>query len=320
MIIHNLFYIIIFVTVIGSIFTIFSLFAGKILHSALPFWFAMSCMASYILPVIRPGLYLISPENQSWIDGYYTACMIWICGIFLFIAYDIIKVSLARRALRGYCPCNENRILTICGECAKLVGQNKTPAVFFGTLNDPACVTGIFQPKVILKESVIRQLSDRELTAILCHEIAHIKRSHILFRRIFDYVCILNWFNPLVWIARKNFDLSCETDCDRIVLFALKGKTTSGEYANTMLRLLELSAALPHKAARGMGALGYLSAKRRILAIMNRPTPLKKTLTALILAIFLVITLLLSITMSRGYFYPYPAHISEMREYALAWR
>ena len=53
------------------------------------------------------------------------------------------------------------------------------------------------------EREITAQLSDAELTAVLSHEMTHVRRKHILLERIWAYICILNWFNPLVWGCGK---------------------------------------------------------------------------------------------------------------------
>ena len=67
-IICDTFNIILFVTAVGSVFTIVSLAADRILHFTPPLWFSICGMAAYVLPVLSPGLYLVPPEPHSWIQ------------------------------------------------------------------------------------------------------------------------------------------------------------------------------------------------------------------------------------------------------------
>lgn len=62
---------------------------------------------------------------------------------------------------------------------------------------------GLLHPAVILNKAVCKQLTDRELTAVLCHEMTHVRRKHMMLASVFDYICIIHWFNPFVWIMRQ---------------------------------------------------------------------------------------------------------------------
>ena len=128
--------------------------------------------------------------------------------------------------------------------------------------------------------------------------------------RIYDYICILNWPNPLGWIAKKEFAVHCEIDCDQRALARLENRATNVDYAGAMVRLLGLSAVQNSGGVGGMSALGFLVAKRRMELIMCRPGKAKKIIAILVLGLLLSLIILFSIFISRGYFYPYPAYQS----------
>ncbi len=293
-IIGDVFNIILFVSVIGGAFTILSLLANRVLRFTLPLWFGSCGMVAYIIPLLAPGLYLIPPEEQTWRSIYYVLCTAWFCGTVLLILFDIIRTMLAHRAIRNYRICDDDRIAAICTHCCKLADLKKVPLVYFGTLDDPACVAGVLHPAIILNETMIKQLTDMEFTTVICHEVTHIKRRHILWRRIYDYICILNWFNPLAWIAKKDFSVHCEVDCDRNALVSLEKEITDTGYANAMIRLLELSTIHAGNEGHGLSALGFLLTKRRMELIMHKPAKMRNVLFSMML--------------SRGHFYPYPAY------------
>lgn len=305
-IICKIFYIMLFVTVIGGVFTILSLAANRVMRFTLPLWFGICAMAAYIVPVLAPGLRLISPEDQSWIEEYYVACKVWLCGAALFTVYDIVRSAIASRARCKYRVCENERVMSICRQCAGIVKLKKVPQVCFGTLDDPACVVGILHPTIILNEQIILQLTDADLSAVLCHEMEHVRRGHIILGRIFDYICILNWPNPLAWIAKREFAVHCEIDCDRSALASLEGRLSGAEYAGAMLRLLGLSVEQAGNSG-GMSALGFLIAKRRIERILHKPSIEWKIITTSALALLIAAIILFSMYLSRGHFYPYPA-------------
>ena len=95
-IINNLFYIILFTTVEGSIFTISALMLNRVFHIVLPLWFGNLGMLLYVFPILAPGLFLVSPETQMWLKGYQIACIIWSCGILFFVLYNLLKTIFAR--------------------------------------------------------------------------------------------------------------------------------------------------------------------------------------------------------------------------------
>lgn len=307
-ILGNVFNVVIFVSVIGSIFTAISLFVNYVLRCNLPLWFSLCGMIFFVVPFLSPDVFLISPEIQDWINGFRIASFLWACGCGVFIAYDLIRLMLAKQAIKNYQICNNERLNCIYFKCVEKATLKKAPILYCGTLDNPICVTGIFRPIIILNETIIEQLTDIELSAVFFHELTHVKRKHTLLERIFDYVCILNWMNPLSWIAKRNFSLHCETDCDSHTMKILRGKVTETEYASAIIQLLEHSTVRTVKPGNGIGALDFLLTKRRIKRITAKTSKIRDKITAFILAVLLALMFIISMRFSRGAFYPYPAY------------
>ncbi len=305
--IGNLFNIVLFVTMAGSLFTLVLLFAKKVLHLVLPLWFGVLGTAFFLIPFIVPQVQLVPPEKTLWIYGYKIACMIWASGAVLFLLYYSLRGLLAYRAIKKYPACSDERVCRIYIECGAAIRMKQMPELRFGPLKDPACVVTLLHPTVILNEDIVRQLTDSELQIVLSHELTHIKRKHHLFQRIYDLACCLNWFNPFVWIAKNDFALSCEMDCDAYTLQILTEKTSSVDYATAMLRLMELSAGSGKAAFGKIDALGFLLVKQRFSYILNKPSKERYIVTMAVLTLFAAFVIAFSAMVSRTYFYPYPA-------------
>jgi len=307
-ILGNIFNAVIFVSAIGSIFTVISLFVNHVLRCNLPLWFSLCGMIFFVVPFLSPDVFLISPEIQDWINGFRIASFLWACGCSVLIVHDVIRLMLAKRAIRRYQICNNERLNSIYTKCAAATTLKNVPTLYCGTLDNPICVTGVICPVIIMNERIIEQLTDNELSAVFFHELTHVKRKHALLERLYDYVCIINWMNPLSWIAKRNFSLHCETDCDFHTIKILRGKITETAYASAIIRLLEYSTVRAAKPGNGIGALDFLLTKRRIKRITARTSKIKDGLTAFLLAVLLALMLVFSMRFSRELFYPYPAY------------
>ncbi len=307
-ILGNIFNAVIFVSAIGSIFTVISLFVNHVLRCNLPLWFSLCGMIFFVVPFLSPDVFLISPEIQDWINGFRIASFLWACGCGVLIAHDMIRLMLAQRAIKHYQICNNERLNSIYTKCAAATTLKNVPTLYCGTLDNPICVTGVICPVIIMNERIIEQLTDNELSAVFFHELTHVKRKHALLERLYDYVCIINWMNPLSWIAKRNFSLHCETDCDFHTIKILRGKITETAYASAIIRLLEYSTVRAAKPGNGIGALDFLLTKRRIKRITVRTSKIKNRLTAFMLAVLLALMLVFSMRFSRELFYPYPAY------------
>ena len=307
-ILGKIFNVLLFVSAMGGIFCVLSLFAARVLRCALPLWVPLCGMALFCVPILSPEVSLLSPERQDWLSGYCIACCIWAGGCGVFLLCDVVRAALAKRALKGYSRCSDERFTAICSRCAATLGLKKVPELYYGTLENPVCVTGAIRPAILMDRAIVERLTDAELSAVFFHELTHIKRGHLLLRRIYDCVCALHWFNPFVWIARGDFSAHCETDCDCHALKYARGKLTSAAYALAILRLLELSTIRATQPGRGAGALAFLLAKRRLQRITAKPSKIRERMLCAALVVSLAFTVALSLRFSREHFYPYPAY------------
>lgn len=316
-VISNLFYVFLFIGIIGSIFSVAILFLQKVFRLNLPLWVGVLGAFFYLIPIVLPQVKLFSPEEQLWRYGYIVASKLWVMGAVFFLLYYLVRSIFAYRAVIKCETCTDEKILPIYKECVDKLHIKKVPKLVFGTLNEPACVVTIFIPVIILNEIIIRQLSEKELKIVLCHELTHIKRKHHMFQHIYDFIIILYWFIPFVWIERYEFAYSCEMDCDKTTLKTLDFEVTVKEYTTTMIHLMEFTTKKENATYGKMNLLGFLVAKQRFISIMQRPSQKSEIGKLIVVTIVIIFTIIVSIIVSRSMFYPYPAHNNGYQEYKI---
>jgi beta-lactamase regulating signal transducer with metallopeptidase domain len=76
-------------------------------------------------------------------------------------------------------------------------------------------VSGVFQPILVLPDL---ELSEEELYFVCKHEIEHY-RNHDLWMKLFlELVICVQWFNPLVYILKRELELAFELSNDQVVI------------------------------------------------------------------------------------------------------
>ena len=78
---------------------------------------------------------------------------------------------------------------------------------------------GFLRPVILLPIGADDWQTER-LRAVLCHELAHIKRWDWGLQMIAQVVCAAYWFNPFVWFAARWLRIEAEQACDDQVLNA----------------------------------------------------------------------------------------------------
>ena len=160
----------------------------------LKYWIWVATSVYFVLPLnalpdrLWPApVSWFTPANAAarWIDRLTfgtsaTLYVVWIAGI---------VVMLARLAVRS-----------------RATMRSRGPAV-----------EGFFRTKIRVPEDIERNLTERELDAVLIHEDTHARRRDNLIGLVYELsVCAL-WFHPLVWITGSRLALYRELSCDEPV-------------------------------------------------------------------------------------------------------
>lgn len=137
----------------------------------------------------------------------------------------------------------------------------------------PLCMTESFGPllcrlprgfEIIVPESLWRELTAGERTAILRHELAHYQRGDVWTSLVARVLALPHWFNPAAWWAARQFDEAAEWACDR----AAAGDDATTDYASALMRLGQVG---PKAAFYGTAARGR-SLAARIRRVLSGPS------------------------------------------------
>jgi uncharacterized repeat protein (TIGR02543 family) len=82
-----------------------------------------------------------------------------------------------------------------------------------------------------------REYTMEQLVGILQHELTHLRRFDVLVKWLSNIACILHWFNPLVWLARREINRTCELACDAAVIRKMKEEEKMA-YGHTLISLV----------------------------------------------------------------------------------
>jgi beta-lactamase regulating signal transducer with metallopeptidase domain len=136
------------------------------------------------------------------------------------------------------------------------------PVRFTATRQGPA-VEGVLHPQISLPRGIERVLSERELDAVLLHEMRHAKRRDNLIRLFYELALCALWFHPLVWLAGARLALYREMSCDESVIAQAHGE----ELVSALAKLAEPEEVFLLQA----GASSFLSHRLERLSAPTRP-------------------------------------------------
>lgn len=153
-------------------------------------------------------------------------------------------------------------------------------------------VLGLIKPKII----VPKYLKEEEnFQLILEHEQTHIKRHDVLIKHLANLLTIIHWFNPTIYLLKRDLFNTMESSCDEAVLKNCSTLERKG-YATLVLDTLETNIMNSRKYSLGFASSNKEKTKERIYLIMNdsKKSKFKKISTYFIIGFALIIALFIS--------------------------
>jgi beta-lactamase regulating signal transducer with metallopeptidase domain len=179
---------------------------------------------------------LIALPAPPGLDSGVCLFLFWLSGFLAVLAVWLVRWSRIRAVLREAVPLAVPAPITVKGTNAAL-----GPGLF-----------GIFRPVLLLPQGIAARLTQREMRAILDHELCHLDRHDNLTAAIHMAVEALFWFHPLVWWLGARMIAEREQACDESVV---ETGNDAGVYAEGILKVCRFYAGpSPPLAAAVLGA------------------------------------------------------------------
>jgi HEAT repeat protein/beta-lactamase regulating signal transducer with metallopeptidase domain len=206
---------------------------------------------------------------------------LWLVGaVLLLLRLAIGSVFLARVSRRAD-PLTSPDWTRPLLEAADRLGLGRAPRLLMSGRLPMPYASGLLRPSIVLPESAA-EWDDRRRRAVLCHELAHLRRLDLVLNALGQVACALWWFHPLVWVAARRLRTESERACDDLVLGV---GTRASEYADHLLHIVcgALRARTP---AVALPMAQEHEFEGRMLAILDRdarrnhPTPRRAAVLA----------------------------------------
>jgi len=199
------------------------------------------------------GRYFIDLFNQY-------ALYLWILGVIITLTANLTGYARFAKYLKqankpaGY---EETQLL------ASLAKGKNVRLVRNHFISTPILM-GILRPRIVIPDI---SFNENQLKNILLHEIAHLRRFDMGVKWLTMIAASIHWFNPLMYLIKKEINHACELACDEAVIKDFNSAEKQA-YGDTLI-----SVAAEHKYPLGVLQATMCeekgSLRERLIAIMN---------------------------------------------------
>ena len=142
---------------------------------------------------------------------------------------------------------------------------------------------GVLHPRIILPDL---RYEDEVLENVLRHELMHYRRRDTLYKWFAVLTYAVQWFNPLVYLMRREVDRACELSCDEMLMRCMDRQARQS-YGETLLSMAA-SAALPAGVVATTFATEKKNLKERLEQIMKFKPNRKRILSSLLALVLMI--------------------------------
>jgi len=189
---------------------------------------------------------------------------IWATGAVLLLARLLHGAWLVRRIVRRAAPLEHDSWQVPLYEIADRLELEDAPLLLRSDEVRMPFAAGLLSSVIVLPAESDQWTAERR-SAVLIHELGHVRRRDLVGHTLGRVACALYWFHPLVWTAARELRAESERACDDL---ALSFGTPPSDYAEHLLDIV--SSVRDH----GTPAVALAMAHRRefegrMLAILN---------------------------------------------------
>jgi beta-lactamase regulating signal transducer with metallopeptidase domain len=164
---------------------------------------------------------------------------IWFVGVMLFGLRSAGGMLVVERLRRAESKPVSDDLLELCLTLQDKMGLHRLVLFCESVRLEAPAVVGWLRPAVMLPVSALTGLSEAQLSSVIAHELAHIKRFDALVNLFQVAVETLLFYHPAVWWLNKRIREERENCCDDMAVAVCGSPLT---YAHALARMAESGA------------------------------------------------------------------------------
>ena len=198
------------------------------------------CAVRMLIPVELPWVMII--PNETIYNPLFNAIRYRVLGIsigeilvtvwLLGTVIQTIRLIVRYRCFWGKISAIKESGKNVSDRLTEEYGIQKVRIIMTDKTKVPMTV-GVVNYTILIPEE---DYSDREKKLILRHELTHIKNGDLIIQFLSNVLCVVYWWNPAVYLFRKNLEQYFELRCDGTVTSGMS-KQGLAEYLEILLKI-----------------------------------------------------------------------------------
>jgi beta-lactamase regulating signal transducer with metallopeptidase domain len=189
-----------------------------------------------LLPAVAPALAAVP---RTWYRQWTWQSLLLLCWLIILVA-QLVRLQTQRlrlnQLLRQATAATDTGLLAEVQALCDRIALRKVPDLLLTDREGSPFVCGWLRPTIILPKSLIATLAPGQLSLVLLHELAHIKRHDLVWGWLLEIARIVYFFHPLVYWLGNRIRLERELACDQLAM-AGTGEDAAA-YAATLVQVM----------------------------------------------------------------------------------
>lgn len=165
--------------------------------------------------IVAPAAFSSLPAapviHSNWV------AMLWLCGVFLFLARMASGAFAIRGLLKETCAVPGEEWSACLAEAQSTLGIGGRVHLRLAGEGFIPSATGLFRKTILLPDEALRWTKEQR-RLVLLHELGHFRRGDLWIHALGRIACAVHWFNPFVWALQHQLSVEREYAVDEMVV------------------------------------------------------------------------------------------------------
>ncbi len=165
--------------------------------------------------------------------------LVWLIGVLAYLTHNLYRIIAYNKKIKNIVS-TDFRYANKLDSTKKLLKLRRNIIIAESKYADIPFVYGYLRPKVLFPLGFFNAVDDEKLSYIVLHELSHIKRRDVAVNYVWMVAKAIHWFNPLIYLAYKEYKNAVEECCDEAVakLLDTQGRC---EYSQSLIDAMRFS-------------------------------------------------------------------------------